>query len=84
MIGVGEDWYAEIAERLDEAQVAILLVTQNFLASPFCVHEEVPVLLQRARRGELHLLPLFAKPCNLAERALALAEPKCGPGMKGP
>ena len=63
LIGTGEDWYAEIADRLDHAKVAILLITPAFLGSKFCLHEEVPVLLQRARRGELRVLPLFAEPC---------------------
>ncbi|MCA8954052.1 MAG: TIR domain-containing protein, partial [Planctomycetes bacterium] len=61
-IGAGQDWYAEIADRLDHAKVAILLVTENFLASKFCQHEEVPVLLQRARRGQLHVMPLLVEP----------------------
>jgi tetratricopeptide (TPR) repeat protein len=75
LIGVGEDWYAQIADQLDKASVAILLVTQNFLASRFCLHEEVPVLLQRARRGELHLLPLLAQSCNWKnERWLARSQ----------
>ena len=63
LIGTGDNWYAEIADRLDHAKVAILLITPAFLGSKFCQHEEVPVLLQRARRGELGVLPLFAEPC---------------------
>jgi len=63
LIGVGDNWYAEIADRLDHAKVAILVVTPEFLGSGFCLHEEIPVLLQRARRGELKVLPLFAEPC---------------------
>lgn len=63
LIGVGDNWYAEIADRLDQAKVAILLVTPEFLGSGFCLHEEIPVLLQRARRGELKVLPLYAEPC---------------------
>ena len=62
-IGVGEDWYAEIADRLDQARVAVLLLSQPFLASKFCRHEEVPVLLQRARAGRLALLPLLVDHC---------------------
>ena len=64
LIGTGEDWYAEIEDRLEHATVAILLITQEFLRSKFCLHEEVPILLQRARRGELRVLPLFAEPCS--------------------
>ncbi len=43
--------------------MAILLVTPTFLGSKFCQHEEVAVLLQRACRGQLQVLPLFAEPC---------------------
>ena len=63
LIGTGDNWYAEIADRLDHAKVAIMLITPEFLGSKFCLHEEVPVLLQRARRGELQVMPLFAEPC---------------------
>jgi len=28
----------------------------------FCLYEEVPILIQRARSGDLQLLPLFAEP----------------------
>ncbi|MEM8557007.1 MAG: TIR domain-containing protein [Bacteroidota bacterium] len=68
MIGTGEDWYAEIADRLDNAKVAILFVTQEFLSSRFCRLEEVPVLLQRARRGELQILPLLVEDCLWKEK----------------
>ena len=65
LIGVGQGWYAEIADKLDNARIAILFITQEFLASRFCKLEEVPVLLQRARSGKLHLLPLLvAAACN--------------------
>ncbi len=63
LIGTGENWYTEIADRLDHAKVAILLITPAFLGSEFSRREEVPILLQRARRGELQVLPLFAEPC---------------------
>ena len=43
--------------------MAILLVTPAFLGSKFCQHAEGAVLLQRARRGQLQVLPLFAEPC---------------------
>ena len=37
LIGTGENWYAEIADRLDHAKVAILLITPAFLGSKFCL-----------------------------------------------
>ena len=65
LIGTGDNWYAEIADRLDQAKVAILLITPPFLGSKFCLHEEVPVLrsghqvleqVQRSQVGPLQIV----------------------------
>jgi tetratricopeptide (TPR) repeat protein len=67
----GSSWYEELGERMRNARAAILLVTQNFLASDFCSREEVPVLLQQSRRGRLTLFPVLLDHCNYeAERWL--------------
>lgn len=63
LIGVGEDWYRQLEGEMHDAKVAILLVTQNFLASRFCKFEEIPVLLQRQREGRLAVLPVLLEPC---------------------
>ncbi len=47
LIGTGDNWYAQIADRLDHAKVAILLITPAFLASKFCSAR----LLSRSRKG---------------------------------
>jgi hypothetical protein len=62
-IAIGEDWYREIGQRLDQAKVAILLITTNFLGSSFCKLEEMPVLLQRARQRKLVVLPVLFEDC---------------------
>jgi hypothetical protein len=41
-IGVGTDWYDEIDDKLDRCAVAIFLISADFLASQFCMREEVP------------------------------------------
>ena len=46
-IGVGDAWFEEITERLDRCKVAVLLVSADFLASQFCMRDEVPPLLER-------------------------------------
>lgn len=45
----GADWLADIRRALETARVAVFLVTQNFLASPFIRNEEMPPLLAAAR-----------------------------------
>jgi tetratricopeptide (TPR) repeat protein len=68
---VGSNWYEVLSQRMDQARAAVLLVTQNFLASAFCAREEVPILLQAHRRGQLTLFPVLLDDCNYkAERWL--------------
>lgn len=47
-IRTGADWLAEIRKALESARVAVFLVTQNFLDSPFIRTNELPVLVQAA------------------------------------
>jgi hypothetical protein len=45
-IGAGENWKEEIESAMDRASVAVLLVSADFLVSPFIKREEVPRLLK--------------------------------------
>ncbi len=59
-IKTGTDWFDEIGKAIAAAQVAILLVSADFLASDFIEKHEVKPLLARADRGELtvYLIPV--------------------------
>jgi hypothetical protein len=59
----GTDWLPQIKQAIDLAAVAILLVSPDFLRSPFIQREEVPRLLnQRASRG-LQIVPVVVESC---------------------
>lgn len=62
-INAGGDWSAEIEDAVGKANVAILLVTANFLNSSFILKEEVPKLLRRRREEGLIVFPIIAKAC---------------------
>lgn len=47
-IEVGDRWKSEIMEALDDSTIAILLVSPDFLASPFITRVELPYLLKSA------------------------------------
>ena len=46
-ISAGSDWRPEIEQAIDDCDVAVLLVSKNFLTSGFIMGNEVPALLQR-------------------------------------
>ena len=50
-ITAGTPWLQEIQTQLKGAKVAVLLLTQNFLSSPFIKQEELDVLLKAAQEG---------------------------------
>jgi hypothetical protein len=51
----GENWRTEIQKTIEEATVAVLLVTKDFLDSDFISKYELPVLLDRARKNQVRL-----------------------------
>jgi hypothetical protein len=61
-IGVGDGWEAEILAAMDRATVAILLISDDFLASKYIREVEVPRLRKRQKAGTLRILPLFVRP----------------------
>ena len=62
-ISGGDDWELQIREAMDQADVAILLVTAEFLGSEFIRTVEVPRLLERHRAGKLRLYPIIVSHC---------------------
>ena len=71
-IHAGEDWRTEVETALENAQVAILLVSADFLASDFIAKNELPPLLTAAKTKGLIIIPIIVKPC-LYEKISALA-----------
>lgn len=59
----GTNWQESMAQAIDRANIALLLVTANYLASDFITEEEIPALLARQAEEGLRIIPIIAKPC---------------------
>jgi predicted Ser/Thr protein kinase len=70
-IAPGSDWQAAIQEVLASARVAILLISADYLASPFVEEIELPPLLTAAKAKEMLVLPIVLSPCALNMTGLA-------------
>ncbi|HRJ53985.1 MAG TPA: toll/interleukin-1 receptor domain-containing protein [Candidatus Thiothrix moscowensis] len=62
-IALGDSWYPEIETALNTADVAILLISADFLTSKFIRGEEIPRLLERREQQGICVIPLILKPC---------------------
>jgi hypothetical protein len=62
-IALGDSWYPEIETALNTADVAILLISADFLTSRFIRGEEIPRLLERREKEGIRVIPLILKPC---------------------
>jgi hypothetical protein len=60
-IPAGADWSTEIKKAINDAEVAILLVSPDFLASEFLMNEELPALLKRAEERNTLILPILVR-----------------------
>ena len=62
----GDRWKKEIERALERANVAILLVSADFLASDFITDNELPPLLRSAEEKGTRIIPVILKPCRFA------------------
>jgi hypothetical protein len=62
-IEVGEAWKPAIENALNQAHIAILMVSADFLVSNFILTEELPRLIERRKNQGVWVIPLFVSPC---------------------
>ena len=67
----GDRWKDEIKQAMDNASVAILLVSTDFLASDFVENNELPEILKKERQKNLKIFCLLVKPCLFKESCLS-------------
>jgi tetratricopeptide (TPR) repeat protein len=64
MIGSGDDWAGRIDEHINTAQVILLLVSADFLASDYCYDVEMKRALERHEANEARVIPVILRECE--------------------
>ena len=70
-INPGSDWLGEISKALESARVAVFLVTQNFLDSPFIREKELPVLIEAAKNRGCLIFSIVVSSSTFEDSPLA-------------
>lgn len=79
---VGEDWKKRIEIELKTCDIALLLISTNFLISEFILEEELPILLNNAQKEGTKIIPIIVNHCmfddfNKLSKLQALNNPSC-------
>jgi hypothetical protein len=77
-IDLGSDWHTEIQQALLNAKVAVLLISQAFLASDYIRGHELPLLLERAQQKGVTIVPVFVRPSTVKGATYVFTDPVTG------
>lgn len=76
----GADWAEEIDQHVQSAEIILLLISSDFLASKYCVEIEMKRALERHAAGQARVIPIIVRPADweTARFAHLQAVPKNG------
>ncbi len=60
----GTEWADEIDSHLKTAQIILLLISADFIASQYCYGVEMPQAMERHNRGDAQVIPIILKPVD--------------------
>ncbi|HSU31319.1 MAG TPA: toll/interleukin-1 receptor domain-containing protein [Bryobacteraceae bacterium] len=63
-LGAGNELNAGISRELERADIILLLVSPDFLASDYCYSVERTRALERHDKGEARVIPVILRPCD--------------------
>lgn len=63
-IGVGAEWRGAIDDNLEAADIILLLVSADFLASDYCFDVEIERAMQKHQEKSAVVIPVSLRPCD--------------------
>ncbi len=63
-ISAGTEWKQAIDENLNSAEIILLLISENFIASDYCYDLEMQRAIARHDAGEARVIPIILKPVD--------------------
>ena len=75
-IVAGTEWKGQIDKHIDWAYIILLLVSADFLASPYCYDVEMKRAMARHESGEARVIPVILRPS-------CVRRPRGGMGVEG-
>lgn len=66
-ITAGEEWESQIDERINSADIVLLLISSDFIASNYCWNIEVKHAMAKHEAGEACVMPIILRPVNWAQ-----------------
>ncbi len=63
-IGAGQEWRSEIDQQLEAADIILLLISPDFIASDYCYSTEMKHALARHQEGKAQVVPIIVRTVN--------------------
>lgn len=60
----GEEWAGEIDDNLESADIILLLISPDFIASDYCYEREMRRAMERHQTKEARVIPIFLRPTD--------------------
>lgn len=81
MIAAGDEWRVQISEHLEQADIILLLLSVDFIASDYCWDVEMTRAMARHAAGSARVIPIFVRDCDWSgapfSKLQGVPDPKC-------
>lgn len=66
-IDAGKEWEKEIDTNLSKADIILLLISADFIASDYCYDVEMTKAISRHEKGDAVIIPIILNPCDWSD-----------------